>query len=76
MGRLAVSQPSKGTGVGGALLADTLYRAYPSEIAAYSLIVDAKDDTAIAFYKHYGFRTLPESVRTLFMPLASLSAIK
>ena len=76
MGRLAVSLSSKGTGLGGALLADVLYRAYPSEIAAYALIVDAKDDTAVSFYKHYGFIAFPESGRTLFMPLASLSTIK
>ncbi|EFG1535751.1 GNAT family N-acetyltransferase [Escherichia coli] len=76
MGRLAVSLSSKGTGLGGALLADALYRAYTSEIAAYALIVDVKDDTAVAFYKHYGFMAFPESGRTLFMPLASLSTIK
>lgn len=76
MGRLAVSLSSKGTGLGGALLADALYCAYTSEIAAYALIVDAKDDRAVAFYKHYGFMALSESGRTLFMPLASLSTIK
>lgn len=44
MGRLAVDQVFKGQGLGGALLADALDRAARSKIAAYALMVDAKDD--------------------------------
>ena len=72
MGRLAVDQAFKGQGLGGALLADALHRAARSEIAAYALMVDAKDQNAAAFYQHHGFIPLPESPRTLFMPLATL----
>ena len=72
MGRLAVDQAFKGQGLGGALLADALHRALRSEIAAYALLVDAKDETAAAFYRHHGFITLPDSPRTLFLPLASV----
>jgi GNAT superfamily N-acetyltransferase len=46
MGRLAVDQGFKGQGLGGALLADALDRAARSEIAAYALMVDAKDEAA------------------------------
>jgi len=46
MGRLAVDQTFQGRGVGGALLADALARALRAEIAAYALVVDAKDATA------------------------------
>lgn len=72
MGRLAVDQAFKGQGLGGALLADALNRAARSEIAAYALMVDAKDDAAAAFYLHHGFIALPESPRTLFLPLATV----
>ena len=72
MGRLAVDQTFKGQGLGGALLADTLDRAARSEIAAYALIVDAKDESAAAFYRHHGFIALPDSSRTLFLPLATV----
>jgi len=72
MGRLSVDQAFKGQGLGGALLADALDRAARSEIAAYALIVDAKDDTAAAFYRHHDFIALPESPHTLFLPLATL----
>jgi GNAT superfamily N-acetyltransferase len=74
MGRLAVAANFKEQGLGGALLADALDRAARAEIAAYALMVDAKDDTAVAFYRHHGFIALPDSSRTLFLPLASVPA--
>jgi ribosomal protein S18 acetylase RimI-like enzyme len=72
MGRLAVDKAFKGQGLGGAMLADALDRAARAEIAAFALMVDAKDDAATAFYRHHGFIALPESARTLFLPLASI----
>jgi len=73
MGRLAVDQAFKGKGLGGALLADALDRAARSEIAAYALMVDAKNEPAAAFYQHHGFITLPDSPLALFLPLAHVS---
>ncbi len=75
MGRLAVDQAFKGQGLGGALLADALDRAARSEIAACALMVDAKDEAAAAFYLHHGFIALPDSPRTLFLPLATVQAV-
>ncbi|WP_396432552.1 GNAT family N-acetyltransferase [Limnohabitans sp.] len=71
MGRLAVDRDFKGQGLGGALLADALLRAARSEIAAFALVVDAKDEAAAAFYSHHGFIALPDSPLTLFLPLAT-----
>ena len=51
-----------------------LDRAVRSEIAAYALIVDAKDEAAAAFYRHHGFIALPDSPFTLFLPLATVEA--
>ena len=70
MGRLAVDQEFKGQGLGGALLADALDRAVRSEIAAFALIVDAKDEAATSFYRHHGFIALPDSL-SMFLPLAT-----
>ena len=75
MGRLAVDQGFKGQGLGSALLADALGRAARSEVAAYALMVDAKDDAAENFYQHHGFIALPDSPRTLFLPLATVQAV-
>ncbi len=72
MGRLAVDQTFKGQGLGGALLADALDRSTRSEIAAFALMVDAKDEAAAAFYRHHGFMALSDSPLTLFLPLATV----
>ena len=75
MGRLAVDQHFKGQGLGAALLADALARAARSEIAAYALLVEAKDEAAADFYRHHGFQHLPDQALTLFLPLASVRAL-
>jgi GNAT superfamily N-acetyltransferase len=72
LGRLAVDHNFQGQGLGGALLADALDRAIRSEIAAYAMVVNAKDDRAAMFYHHHGFIILPAAKMTLFLPLASV----
>jgi GNAT superfamily N-acetyltransferase len=74
MGRLAVDQGYKGLGLGlgGALLADALRRAATAEIAAYAFVVDAKDESAAAFYAHHGFRATLENPWFLYLPLATV----
>jgi ribosomal protein S18 acetylase RimI-like enzyme len=74
MGRLAVDQAFKGHGFGAALLADALMRVIASEIAAYALIVDAKDERAAGFYRHHGFLETTTKPLTLFLPLATAPA--
>ena len=75
MGRLAVDRAYRGQGLGGALLADALARTLHAEIAAYALVVDAKDETAATFYRHHGFIRLPDSALTLFLPLATARGV-
>ncbi len=74
MGRLAVDQAFKGQGLGAALLADALNRCIQSDIAAYALIVNAKDEPAARFYRHHGFIALPDSALSFFLPLATAKA--
>jgi ribosomal protein S18 acetylase RimI-like enzyme len=71
MGRLAVDQDFKGQGLGGALLADALARCLRSDIAAYALVVDAKDQQAVSFYQHHGLLAFADKPMTLFLPLAT-----
>jgi ribosomal protein S18 acetylase RimI-like enzyme len=75
MGRLAVDNEFKGMGLGGALLADALTRSMRSGIAAYALLVDAKDESAAAFYQHHGFVALPNQTLKLFLPFATVTAL-
>jgi GNAT superfamily N-acetyltransferase len=72
MGRLAVDQGFKGKGLGAALLADALRRAASADIAAYAFVVDAKDDSAAAFYAHHGFCATVENPLFLYLPLATV----
>jgi ribosomal protein S18 acetylase RimI-like enzyme len=72
MGRLAVDQAFRGQGLGGALLTDALTRVIRSEIAAYALVVDAKDNTAADFYRHHGFLEIASDPLTLFLSLATV----
>jgi GNAT superfamily N-acetyltransferase len=76
MGRLAVDQIFRGQGLGAALLADALIRVARSEIAAYALVVDAKDEQASRFYLHHGFIPTTTQPLTLFLPLATVARLK
>lgn len=71
IGRLAVDLKVQGRGLGGALLADALRRVLVSAPAASALLVDAKDDKAVDFYRRYWFTPLAGQPRTLFLPVAT-----
>jgi GNAT superfamily N-acetyltransferase len=74
VGRLAVDRAFHGRKLGGALLADAADRSARSEVAIFALIVEAKDDTAAAFYRHHGFEPLGGKGRQLFVPLERFRA--
>jgi len=69
LGRLAVAQSQQGKRLGGALLADALLRATRSEVMAYAMIVEAKDEQAARFYQHHGFVGRIENPQRLIRPL-------
>ena len=69
VGRLAVDQTFHGQKLGGALLADAAVRAARSEVAVFALVVDAKDDDAVAFYRHHGFEHFANQARRLIVSL-------
>jgi ribosomal protein S18 acetylase RimI-like enzyme len=71
IGRLAVDQRFQRRGLGEAMLADAVARAVKADIAAFMLVVDAKNDRAVAFYRRYGFCTIASQPRTLFLPLST-----
>jgi len=75
MGRLAVDRRRHGQRLGELLLFDAFSRALRSEIACYAFLVDAKNETAEAFYKRYEFRRLTASTRRLFISLADIARL-
>ncbi len=73
IGRLAVASAYRGQHLGAALLWDAGIRAARSEVAIFALVVDAKDDAAVAFYRHHGFEPLGRQARQLVLPLSSFT---
>jgi ribosomal protein S18 acetylase RimI-like enzyme len=71
IGRLAVNERFQRRGLGGILLMDATRRTLQAAPAVYTLIVDAKNDRAVAFYRHHGFQPMVGQPRTLFLPLAT-----
>ncbi len=71
LGRLAVDQSTRGQGLGEHLLLDALSRSldHADQIAAMAVVVDAKDEAAAAFYRHFGFLTLQAQPRRMFVPM-------
>jgi ribosomal protein S18 acetylase RimI-like enzyme len=70
--RLAVSSGFRGRGLGEKLM-DALYRSLElsKQVASAAVVVDAKDASAEAFYKRYGFIELPRVARWMFIPVAT-----
>lgn len=77
IGRLAVDVRLKGQGCGEYLLMDALHRSlvHSAEIAAMAVVVEAKDDTAAAFYRHFDFQPLQASARRLYLPMKTVQAL-
>ena len=77
LGRLAVDEKYKGRGLGGLLLIDALKRtlAVGKQVGIVAIVVHAKEDKAISFYKHYGFLALSENNFKLFLPLKTIQGL-
>ena len=70
IGRLAVASSQRGKGIGSGLLIDGIARSLRAELMAFAVVVDAKDDSASAFYKHHGFIAFASAPMSLYLPLA------
>lgn len=71
MGRLACRADQRRRGIGRLLVGGAVDRCLRAreQVAAYALIVDAKDESAKAFYEHYGFTAFLGKPFTLYLPL-------
>lgn len=77
LGRLAVDQSLKGRGAGEFLLMDALRRSLEAatNIAAMAVLVDAKDQAAEAFYRHFDFIPLQHQPRRLFLSMKTVAML-
>jgi ribosomal protein S18 acetylase RimI-like enzyme len=76
LGRLAVDTKHQGRGLGELLLVDVLVRARRiyHEAGGIGLFVDAIDDRATSFYRHFGFESTPDQPLLLFLPVQVINS--
>lgn len=77
LGRLAVDQAYQGKKIGSILLIDALKRSHliSHQIGITAVIVDAKDENAVDFYKHFEFIEFPDNKFKLFLPMNTIKKI-
>ncbi len=71
IGRLAVDRQYRKRSLGSVLLFDAIERAVRAEPAVFAVVVDAKDEDAAAFYRHFGFTPFASRPLSLFLPAAT-----
>jgi GNAT superfamily N-acetyltransferase len=76
LGRLAVDESCHGRGLGSGLLRDAMLRAVEAHKAVgfRAILVHAKDEGSLAFYRRFGFLEYPSGTKTLFLPIETLIA--
>ena len=77
LGRLAVDSRFQGQKIGALLLIDALAKAlrHSQEISSMAVVVDAIDESAVAFYQKFHFLNLPETPHTLFLEMAAIKKL-
>jgi GNAT superfamily N-acetyltransferase len=76
IGRLGVDKKFQGKGLGSILLADACQKVSQAStvLAMAGIIIDAKDDDAISFYKHFGFIPLQGQAGRMLLPASVFQA--
>jgi GNAT superfamily N-acetyltransferase len=76
LGRLAVDERFKGTGVGKMLLIDALKKSYEisKSIGSFAVVVDPLDEHSEKFYTKYGFILLLDS-RKMFLAMKTFGKL-
>lgn len=75
--RLVIDQRYQGLGAGEFLFMDALQRSHKlaKEIGTVAVVVDAKHEKAAAFYRQYGFESLPDQPLLLWLTSKKLSKL-
>jgi GNAT superfamily N-acetyltransferase len=78
IGRLARDKRARGTGIGDLLVADAVLRTLDAarSVAAWAIVVDAKDDHGRTFYASHGFIPLPSNPFRLFLLAETAAAAR
>lgn len=74
LGRLAIATSHRGKRLGSFLLMDALHRSWKAtaEVGSVGVVVEAIDDSAVAFYRHHEFQPLLDHRDKLFLAMATI----
>jgi predicted GNAT family N-acyltransferase len=77
LGRMAVAEKCKGTGLGAPTLMNALDKSLVAtrDVASWAVFVEAIDSGAADFYRKYGFIELPEDKLKLFLPMKTVAKL-
>lgn len=75
IGRLAVDREFRSRQLGAAILFDAILRALRADPAVLTVIVDAKDEAAAAFYRRHGFEAFASRPSSLFLPVETAAEL-
>nr|WP_315261306.1 GNAT family N-acetyltransferase [uncultured Duganella sp.] len=77
LGRLARDKTIQGKGLGEFLLLNALHRSLQQaqQIASMAVVVDAKDEDAERFYKHFDFLPFQQTPLRLFLPMKQIEKL-
>lgn len=75
VGRLAIALTYQKKGWGKLLLMDALSRSLEvsEQVGSFAVIVEAKDDTAVAFYQRFDFKAFPNQPYKLFRVMSEIA---
>lgn len=77
IGRLGVAEVAQGKGIGQHLMAFALQIAleFSAQVGLYAVVVDAKHQRAVAFYKVLGFAESLDDPLCLYLPMGTLKKL-
>ncbi|MGC1452287.1 MAG: GNAT family N-acetyltransferase [Candidatus Sulfotelmatobacter sp.] len=77
LGRMAVAEKYKGTGLGVLTLMNALHKSLlaATDVASLAVFVKAIDSEAANFYRKYGFIELPEDKLKLLLPMKTIAKL-
>lgn len=78
LARLAIDISCKGQGLGARLLIDACKRTLTlsKQIGICAVVVEAKNEDAARFYKHFRFIEIPSRSNKLFLPIKTISSLE
>lgn len=74
LARLAVARPHQKQGLGTFMMLNAMERVLliAEHMGIIGFFVDAKDEGAAGYYRHFGFIPLPDNPLELFLPIATI----